>query len=237
MCGKPPPTCQLYLCALVYAVVTVDSSSALLAPLPPDRLELQVGSRGQWFCCHVKPLLCQQPPPYSNTPPRNRTPLRQAGRIDLWLPRFYRHRTVFKFSSAMLCFFCLMKVLPLDFFFRLLLCRSFRRRLAPFSRGPSVCLWGFSLIGSTQAVNMGREGWGGGGCRGSHIQGCTLMITIGFFFPFERVIFVVVVDILLLLSVFNFTAPTAIPIASSELWQIKLCLHQTCFFICIHRLI
>lgn len=57
------------------------------------------------------------------------------------------------------------------------------------------------------------------------------MITVGFFllkrgFSFFFFFF----DILFFfLRVFNFTAQTAIPIATTELWQIKLCLHQTCF--------
>lgn len=70
---------------------------------------------------------------------------------------------------------------------------------------------------------MGR-GWGGG----VHIQGCTLMITV--VFPLKRV-FILFCWHTVLLRVLHFTAQTAIPIAFTELWQIKLCLHQTCFCI------
>lgn len=73
-------------------------------------------------------------------------------------------------------------------------------------------------------MGRGRDGVG----WELHIQGCTLMITVGFVFIFPPYRFV-------FLCVFNFTAQTAIPIASTELWQFKLCLHQTCF--CIHKLI
>ncbi len=107
--------------------------------------------------------------------------------------------------------------------FRLFLCRSYGLQFAPYSRGSSVCLWGFSHW----LYLRGQHGEGGEGKRvGVHIQGCTLMITVVFLLKglFWHTVF---------LSVFSFTAQTAIPIASTELWQIKLCLHQTCF--CIHK--
>lgn len=122
-----------------------------------------------------------------------------------------------------------MKVLPLDFFFSFFDCSSV---------GPSDSNWlpfagvflpevVVSLIGSTQAVDMGWEG------GEDDIQGCTLndhYCFFVFFLPLKGFS----LPLLLLTygfcwSIFKFTAQTAIPIASSELWQIKLCLHQTCF--------
>lgn len=133
----------------------------------------------------------------------------------------------------MLLFSCLMKVLPLDFFppfFPLLLFSSSRQRLAPISRGPSACWWGFlSSALCQQSTCGGREG------RmtvyshpGMHFK-WSLLFSF-FFFPWKDsfchccccwpTVFI---------GVFYVDSSNSHPIASSELWQIKLCLHQTCF--------
>lgn len=91
-------------------------------------------------------------------------------------------------------------------------------------------------MGSMSAVSMGWEGGRGGGGRCTHIQGCTLndhycVVFVLFFSSLERVLFAiaVVVDIPFSLEYLYVDSSNSHPIASSELWQIKLCLHQTCF--------
>lgn len=150
-------------------------------------------------------------------------PLCHAGRIDLWPSYFYLQKSVFNF------FF---------FFYHLSHESTATGFLDCSSVGPLGSIWlhrarvPLSAFGgfSHRLYVRGQHGEWRGGWGVVHIQGCTLMVTV----VFPSKCFICCWHTVLS-SVFNFTAQTAIPIASTELWPIKHCLHQTCF--CIHKLI